>query len=168
MHKIVDHSNLTILSSQPGCAKFSNLCQPFGPELTSLVIHYGRQRRDSFLNNISWGRHWGWWWRIINFSDTHPVTRVNWSISGDSQLTGLDQREFSWSFSQFQVGGESWRGGELRMAWEGEIGKPTAVIRNILPPHQKKVIIIQINPSSSPLIKKKGLVSFIFVSYIWC
>lgn len=80
MHKIVDHSNLTILSSQPGCAKFSNLCQPFGPELTSLVIHYGRQRRDSFLNNISWGRHWGWWWRIINFSSSSGLTRANWSL----------------------------------------------------------------------------------------
>ena len=74
------HSNLTILSSQAGCAKFSNLCQPFGPELTSLVIHYGRQRRDSFLNNISWCWHWGRWWRIINFSSSSALTRVNWSL----------------------------------------------------------------------------------------
>ena len=77
--RILHHSNLTILSSQAGCAKFSNLCQPFGPELTSLVIHYGRQRRDSFLNNISWGSHWGWWWRIINFSSSSALTRANWS-----------------------------------------------------------------------------------------
>ena len=31
------------------CAKFSNLCQPLGPELTFTVIHYGRQREK-----VSW------------------------------------------------------------------------------------------------------------------
>ena len=66
------------------CAKFSNLCQPFGPELTSLVIHYGRQRRDSFLNNISWGWHWGWHCTEKEDEGSSifpPVLSHNWSLS---------------------------------------------------------------------------------------